>query len=59
MTPEFVAKYLADRAKELSEFGKINILDGFTGVGGNLIQFAKTCGYCLVVDLDQTKLECT
>ena len=34
-------------------------MDPFVGVGGNLIQFARICGYCLGVDLEKTKVEYT
>lgn len=37
----------------------INVLDAFAGVGGNLIQFAKECGYCVGVDMDPTKVDYT
>lgn len=52
VTPEIIAKYLAERANELSEYGPVNVMDPFVGVGGNLIQFTQVCGYCLGVDLD-------
>jgi len=32
-------------------------MDAFVGVGGNMIQFAKACGYCVGVDLEQTKCD--
>lgn len=35
------------------------VLDGFCGVGGNLIQFANKCGYCIGNDLDKVKVEYT
>jgi tRNA G10 N-methylase Trm11 len=31
-------------------------MDPFGGVGGNLIQFAIKCGFCLGVDLDPSKV---
>jgi tRNA G10 N-methylase Trm11 len=31
-------------------------MDPFGGVGGNLIQFAIECGFCLGVDLDPSKV---
>ena len=34
----------------------LNVLDGFGGVGGNMIYFAKECGYCLGVDSDPAKI---
>ena len=57
VTPETIATYLGERANELSEFGPVNVMDPFVGVGGNLIQFAKVCGYCLGVDIDTKKLD--
>ena len=65
VTPEPIAKYLAVRAKmNKNENGEaisddeqpINVLDAFGGVGGNLIQFAIECGFCLGVDSDSTKI---
>ena len=32
-------------------------MDPFVGVGGDLIQFASICGFCLGVDIDTTKVE--
>jgi hypothetical protein len=37
----------------------IVVLDGFCGVGGNLIQFSKKCGFCIGNDLDEVKQEYT
>ncbi len=37
VTPEVIARYLGERAKEVSDSGKVNVLDAFVGVGGNLI----------------------
>jgi trimethylguanosine synthase len=39
------------------ESGKAAILDGFCGIGGNLIQFSRKCGFCLGVDMDPQKLQ--
>ena len=36
---------------------KINVLDAFGGVGGNMIQFAKI-GYCVGIDNDPDKIAC-
>ena len=36
----------------------INVLDAFGGVGGNTIQFALACGFCVGVDNDKVKVEC-
>ena len=40
-------------------YGSANVLDGFSGIGGNAIQFAKKCGFCLSADLDLQKVEYT
>ena len=32
--------------------GSCNVLDGFCGVGGNLISFARKCGFCVGSDMD-------
>ncbi len=47
VTPEIIAKHVAGRVTE--KFGEMNanVVDGFCGVGGNLIQFAKRCGFCV------------
>jgi len=52
VTPEHVAKYLAKRL----ENNKV-ILDAFSGVGGNTIQFAKKCSKVIANDLDANKIE--
>jgi len=36
---------------------KLCVLDAFCGVGGNMIQFARKCGYCVASDLDLQKLQ--
>ena len=60
VTPEPMAKYIAqkisDRVSCFQENGNLsgqaNVLDAFCGVGGNLIQFSKKCGFCVGVDMD-------
>lgn len=34
-----------------------NVLDAFSGIGGNAIQFAKKCGFCVAADIDLQKIE--
>ncbi|EGG13693.1 Putative PRIP-interacting protein [Cavenderia fasciculata] len=51
VTPEKIAKHIAERCR--CDF----IIDGFGGAGGNSIQFARTCGHVLAVDLDPTKVQ--
>lgn len=56
VTPEPMAKHIAqrvaERAGDLSKEDKANVLDAFCGVGGNLIQFGKKCGFCAASDMD-------
>lgn len=52
VTPEEIAVHVAKRcACDV-------IIDAFCGVGGNTIQFAKTCKYVIAVDLDPVRLAC-
>ncbi|CAH2035503.1 unnamed protein product [Thlaspi arvense] len=51
VTPELIAKHHATRCN-----GGI-VIDCFTGVGGNAIQFASRNHYVIAVDLDPKKLE--
>ena len=53
-----MAKYIAERVK--GSFGDkkiVRVLDAFTCVGGNFIQFSKICGFCLGTEIDQLKKE--
>jgi trimethylguanosine synthase len=59
VTPENIAKHTAGRVNDIFGENNANILDGFCGVGGNTIQFAKKCGFCVGVDLDPVKVEYT
>lgn len=36
--------------------GTSNVLDAFCGVGGNALQFAKKCGFCVASDMDPQKV---
>jgi len=50
VTPEAVAQHIANRCRcEV-------IVDAFCGVGGNAIQFAKTCHYVIAIDIDPEKI---
>ncbi|XP_070490188.1 trimethylguanosine synthase [Chironomus tepperi] len=51
VTPEKVAAFTAERCK--SDI----IIDAFCGVGGNCIQFAKTCEKVIAIDIDPKKIE--
>ncbi|KAI6202907.1 hypothetical protein M3Y94_00495000 [Aphelenchoides besseyi] len=55
VTPERVAEHIAQRM--VNRPGAI-ILDAFTGVGGNAIQFAKQGAYVYAIDLDPIKIRC-
>ncbi|RIA91568.1 RNA cap guanine-N2 methyltransferase-domain-containing protein [Glomus cerebriforme] len=52
VTPEYLAEYLAKRC------ACDTIIDAMCGVGGNAIQFAKTCKKVIAIDIDETKLYC-
>lgn len=52
VTPEEISIHVAERcACDV-------IIDAFCGVGGNTIQFAKTCNHVIAVDLDPVRLAC-
>ncbi|XP_010461488.1 PREDICTED: trimethylguanosine synthase-like isoform X2 [Camelina sativa] len=51
VTPELIAKHHAARCNEGI------VIDCFTGVGGNAIQFASRSHYVIAVDLDPKKLD--
>ncbi|KAG5673814.1 hypothetical protein PVAND_003830 [Polypedilum vanderplanki] len=51
VTPEKVAAFTAERCK------CDVIVDAFCGVGGNCIQFAKTCEKVIAIDIDPKKIE--
>ena len=52
VTPEAIAVYLAQR------LACDTIIDAFCGVGGNAIQFAKTCKRVIAIDIDPVRLAC-
>lgn len=55
VTPEPMAKHIAQRV--FDTFGPSNVLDAFSGIGGNSIQFARKCGFCVASDIDLQKIE--
>ncbi|KAH7727540.1 Protein T08G11.4 b [Aphelenchoides avenae] len=55
VTPEHIGAHIADRM--VTRPGCV-ILDAFTGVGGNAIQFALKGAYVVAVDLDPVRLRC-
>jgi hypothetical protein len=42
-----VAKHVASRVAEVFGEGNANVMDGFCGVGGNIIQFARKCAFAV------------
>ncbi|CAG8536815.1 675_t:CDS:1 [Diversispora eburnea] len=52
VTPEAIATQIAERCR------CDVIIDAFCGVGGNAIQFAKTCQKVIAIDIDETKIIC-
>jgi len=51
VTPEKIAKHIA----EVCRCGLV--VDAFCGVGGNAIQFARTCDRVIAIDIDSNKIE--
>ncbi|GAB2293774.1 hypothetical protein Dimus_027988 [Dionaea muscipula] len=51
VTPELIAQHQALRCN-----GGV-VIDGFTGVGGNAIQFAKRSKHVIAIDIDPKKIE--
>ncbi|KAJ1972984.1 RNA methylase protein [Dimargaris verticillata] len=52
VTPEAIAIHIADRCR-----AKV-VVDAFCGVGGNTIQFARTCDKVIAIDIDPQRLSC-
>nr|DAD41273.1 TPA_asm: hypothetical protein HUJ06_015596 [Nelumbo nucifera] len=52
VTPELIARHHASRC------GNGVIVDCFTGVGGNAIQFAKRSNHVIAIDIDPQKIDC-
>lgn len=55
VTPERIAEHIADRMVRSND---AVILDAFTGVGGNAIQFALRGAYVYAIDIDPVKIRC-
>ena len=53
-----MAKHVAKKIKEKFKRDLL-VLDPFCGVGGNVIHFAKQCGFCIGSDIDPIKCEYT
>ena len=51
VTPEKIAKHIAD----VCRCGLV--VDAFCGVGGNAIQFARTCDRVIAIDIDSNKIK--
>ncbi|MED6157767.1 hypothetical protein PIB30_026436 [Stylosanthes scabra] len=51
VTPEPIARYQAERC------GSGTIIDCFAGVGGNAIQFVKSCNHVIAIDIDPLKID--
>ncbi|XP_045804461.1 uncharacterized protein LOC123897747 isoform X2 [Trifolium pratense] len=50
VTPEVIAHYQASRCASGT------VIDCFTGVGGNAIQFAQRCNHVIAIDIDPSKI---
>ncbi|KAK7291114.1 hypothetical protein RIF29_06011 [Crotalaria pallida] len=51
VTPETIAQYQAERC------ASDTVIDCFTGVGGNAIQFAQWCRHVIAIDIDPVKID--
>nr|QXT50432.1 trimethylguanosine synthase 1-like protein [Lupinus angustifolius] len=51
VTPETIARYQTERCASGT------IIDCFTGVGGNAIQFAQWCKHVIAIDIDPLKID--
>ncbi|MED6145946.1 hypothetical protein PIB30_029800 [Stylosanthes scabra] len=51
VTPEPIARYQAERCASGT------IIDCFVGVGGNAIQFVKSCNHVIAIDIDPLKID--
>ncbi|KAF3965632.1 hypothetical protein CMV_010200 [Castanea mollissima] len=52
VTPESIARHHASRC------GSGIVVDCFTGVGGNAIQFAQRSKHVIAIDIDENKIDC-
>ncbi|CAI2320921.1 unnamed protein product [Caenorhabditis sp. 36 PRJEB53466] len=55
VTPEAIAEHIADR---VVRNGVHVVVDAFTGVGGNAIQFALKGAHVIAIDMDPVRLKC-
>ncbi|KAG8442044.1 hypothetical protein GDO86_011003 [Hymenochirus boettgeri] len=55
VTPEKIAEHIASRVRQSCDCGVV--VDGFCGVGGNAIQFAKAGNKVIAIDIDPVKLD--
>jgi trimethylguanosine synthase len=52
VTPHDIAYHVAQRARCGT------VIDAFAGVGGNTVQFARTCAHVMAIELDPVRLAC-
>lgn len=57
ITPETVAKHVASRVVDIYGENNATVMDGFCGVGGNVIQFARKSAFAVGNDFDGNKSE--
>lgn len=57
VTPESIGEYLAERVITALGTSKLNILDAFSGCGGNIIQFAKRVTKVYGCEIDEIKIK--
>ncbi|KAF1770682.1 hypothetical protein GCK72_002503 [Caenorhabditis remanei] len=55
VTPEAIAEHIADR---VVRHNVSVVVDAFTGVGGNAIQFALRGAHVIAIDMDPVRLKC-
>ncbi|KAL0484086.1 trimethylguanosine synthase [Acrasis kona] len=58
VTPELIAEHLANRCCDYEK--KVTVIDAFSGVGGNAIQFAlhENCERVIAVELNENRIKC-
>ena len=57
-----MAEHIANRVKHsilnrTNDKRTVKVLDAFSCVGGNFIQFSKICGFCVGTEIDKRKVE--
>lgn len=57
VTPEKIAEYTARKMRDFNRNPELTVVDGFSGVGGNTIQFAKNFENVYSVEIDPAKAE--